>query len=125
MPFNTSRVALVMIIGWAVFVGACNGDQPKVNPDQRDVNRVMAAVSEVVYQCLAVEAGYTDRLESKSVGRDVDYLVDAWARLRPDAHFRTATGMTTLRRQSNVAARRLERGCAPRQADRLREAMQD
>jgi hypothetical protein len=85
----------------------------------------MAAVSGVVYQCLSVEAGYTDRPDAKALRRDVDFLVDAWSRLRADSRFRTTTGTTTLREQSRVAARRLEAGCAPDQASRLRDGAED
>lgn len=117
--------ALAAVISWACLVGACNGDEPKVPPDQRDVNRLVAAVSDVVYQCLAVEAGYTDRLEARSVERDVDILVDAWGRLRADSRFRTATGTSTLRQQTKITLRRLEHECAPEQAARLRVAMKE
>ncbi len=117
--------ALAAVIVWVGLLGACNGDQPKVPPDQRDVNRLTAAVSDVVYQCLAVEAGYTDRLEARSVERDVDFLVDAWARLSADSRFRTATGTSTLRQQAKVTLRRLEHACAPKEAARLREAMKE
>jgi hypothetical protein len=109
---------------WAGLIGACDGDPPKVTPQPRDVNRIVAAVSDLVYQCLAVEAGYTNRLERRSVERDVDVLLDGWTRLRADSRFRTATGTTTLRRQAKIAVRRLDQDCAPKQAARLREAMQ-
>lgn len=112
-----------IVICCAGLLAGCNGDQPKVTPDQRDVNRLLAAVSDVVYQCQAVEAGYTNRLDARSVERDVEFLVDAWGRLRADSRFRTATGTTTLRQQSRVAVRRLDEGCAPRKAARLQEAM--
>jgi hypothetical protein len=117
--------ALAIIVCWAGLPLACNGDEPKVTPDQRDGARVVAAVSDVLYQCLVVEAGYTDRVEARRVERDVDYLVRAWDRLRPDSRFRTQTGRTTLRRQSRVAVRRLEAGCAPKQAARLEQAMEE
>jgi hypothetical protein len=117
--------ALAIVICSAGLPLACDGDQPKVTPDQRDATRVVAVVSDVLYQCLAVEAGYTDRLEARQVGRDVDYLVRAWDRLRADSPFRTATGSTTLRRQSRVAVRRLEEGCAPKEAARLEEAIKE
>jgi hypothetical protein len=117
--------ALAIVVCSAGLPLACDGDEPKVTPDQRDANRVVAAVSDVLYQCLAVEAGYTDRVEARQVARDVDYLVRAWDRLRPDSRFRTPTGSTTLRRQSRVAVRRLEGGCAPKEAARLEQAMEE
>lgn len=85
----------------------------------------MATASDVLYQCLAVEAGYTNRVDARQVARDVDYLVSAWDRLRPDSRLRTQTGSTTLRQQSRVAVRRLEAGCAPKEAARLEEAMEE
>lgn len=115
--------ALLLVIYWAALLAGCNGDPPKVPPDRRDVSRLVTAVSDVVYQCLAVEAGYSNRLDARAVERDVEFLVDAWGRLRADSRFRIETGTTTLRRQSRVAYRRLDRGCAPRQAARLQEAM--
>lgn len=117
--------ALAIVLCSTGLTLGCDGDEPKVTPDQRDATRVVAAVSDVLYQCLAVEAGYTDRVEARRVGRDVDYLVRAWDRLRADSRLRTATGSTTLRRQSRVAVRRLEEGCAPKEAARLEEAMED
>jgi hypothetical protein len=117
--------ALAIVVCSAGLLLACDGDEPKATPDRRDANRVVAAVSDVLYQCLAVEAGYTDRVEARQVERDVDYLVRAWDRLRPDSRFRTPTGSTTLRRQSGVAIRRLEEGCAPKEAARLEEAMEE
>ena len=119
------RGAIAIVICAAVLPLACDGDEPKVTPDQRDAARIGAAVTDVVYQCLEVEAGYTDRVDARQVDRDVDYLVRAWDRLRPDARFRTATGGTTLREQSKTAVRRLEAGCAPKKAMRLEQAMKE
>jgi hypothetical protein len=113
---------LALVLCLASFVGGCNDDAPKVTPNPRDVNRVVAAVSDAVYQCAAAEAGFTSRADTRSVDRDVEVLVDAWDRLRADSRFDTATGTTTLREQSRIAVRRLDNGCAPRQAARLREA---
>jgi hypothetical protein len=106
-------------------VGACGGDKEKVTPDQRDVNRIVAAVSNLAYECLSVEAGYTDSPDARAVERDVDFLVDASSRVRADARFRTATGATSLREQSEIAARRLAAGCAPAQAARLNDAAEE
>jgi hypothetical protein len=115
---------LALAIACACFLVACDGDEPKVEPSQGDVDRLLAAVSNVVYQCGAVQAGFVDRIDARVVKRDVDFVVDAWDRLRPDARFRTPTGTSTLRRGSRVLIRRLGDGCAPKQADRLREAME-
>jgi hypothetical protein len=117
--------AFAIVLCSAALPLSCDGDEPKVAPDQRDATRVVAAVSDVVYQCSSVEAGYTDRVEVRQVERDVDTLVRAWDRLRPDSPFRTATGRTTLRRQASVAVRRLEEGCVPKEATRLRKAMEE
>jgi hypothetical protein len=117
--------ALAIVVCSAALPLSCDGDEPKVAPDQRDATRIVAAVSDVVYQCSSVEAGYTDRVEARQVERDVDTLVRAWDRLRPDSRFRTATGRTTLRQQARIAVRRLGEGCAPKEATRLREAMEE
>ena len=115
--------AFLVLVCLAALIAGCNDDPPKVAPDRRDVNRLVSAVSDVVSRCLAVEAGYTNRVEAKVIERDVDFLVDAWGRLRPDSRFEIATGATTLREQSRIALRRLDRGCAPGQATRLQDAM--
>jgi hypothetical protein len=115
------RAALA--IGCACCLAGCGGDEPKVDPSQRDVARLVAAFADVVYQCRAVQAGYVDRIDARLVKRDVDFLVDAWDRLRPDSRFRTTTGPSTLRRQSRLTLRQLEDGCAPERANRLQEAM--
>jgi hypothetical protein len=117
---------LALAIGSACLLAGCGGgDEPKVDPTQRDVNRIVAAVADVVYQCRAVQTGFVDRIDGRSVRRDVDVLLDAWERLSADSRFRTATGASTLRRQSRLTIRQLGDGCAPKQADRLEEAMED
>lgn len=115
---------LAVVIGCAFFLASCGGGEPKTDPSQRDVNRLVTAFSDVVYQCRAVQAGFVDRIDGRLVQRDVDVVVDAWDRLRPDARFPTGTGTTTLRKQSRLMVRQLEDGCAPKQANRVEEAME-
>jgi hypothetical protein len=115
---------LALAIGCACLLAGCGGDEPTADPSQRDVNRIVAAVADVVYQCRAVQTGFVDRIDGRLVRRDVDVLLDAWERLRADSRFRTATGTSTLRRQSRLAIRQLGKSCAPQQADRLEEAME-
>jgi hypothetical protein len=121
----TRRPALAAAMCCACALIACGGDEPKVEPTPRDVDRLVAVVSDVVLQCGAVDAGFLDRIDKRSLGRDVDYLIEAWDRFRPDARFRTETGTSTVRRQAKLALRRLENDCAPAQAARLREAVEE
>jgi hypothetical protein len=112
------------MLSCACVLAACDGDQPKVEPDRRDIDRLMTAVSDIVTQCQAVEAGYVSKVDTGSVTRDVDHLVDAAERLRAEARFATATGASTVGRQVRLALRRLQ-GCAPAQGARLAEALED
>jgi hypothetical protein len=121
----TRRPALAAATCCACALIACGGDEPKVEPAPRDVDRLVAVVSDVVYQCGAVDAGFLDRVDTRSLARDVDYLLDALHRFRPDARFRTRAGTSTLGRQAKLALRRLEDDCAPAQAARLREALEE
>jgi hypothetical protein len=120
-----SHGALAVVICCTCALAACAGEEPKAVPGKRDVDRLLAAVSDVVYQCGAVDAGYVKNVDAASIKRDVDFMVDAWDRLRPDSRFRTATGTSTLGRQARLVVRRLEAGCAPSQGARLREALED
>src|SRR5919108_574278 len=70
---------LALAIGCACLLAGClGGDEPKVDPTQRDVNRIVAAVADVVYQCRAIQTGFDDRIYARLVRRDVDVLLDAW-----------------------------------------------
>jgi hypothetical protein len=117
--------ALPSVICCTCALIGCGGDEPKIAPGKRDVDRLLAVVSDVVYQCGAVDAGYLTKVDAASIERDVDFMVDAWGRLRPNSRFRTATGTTTLGRQARLVVRRLEAGCAPSQGARLKETLED
>lgn len=119
-----TRGVLAVMLSCACLVGACDGDEPRAEPGKRDIDRLLTAVSDVVTQCQAVEAGYVTKVDGASVRRDVDQLVDAAERLRPDARFATTIGATTVGRQIRLAERRLKE-CAPAQAARLEEALDD
>jgi hypothetical protein len=119
-----TRGALAVMLSCTCVVAGCDGDQPKVAPDRRDIDQLVTAVSDVVTQCQAVEAGYVTRVEVASVRRDVDHLVDAAERLRAESRFATRAGVSTVGRQVRLALRRL-RGCAPAQAVRLEDALDD
>lgn len=111
------------MLSCACALAACDGDEPKVEPTRHDVDRLLAAVSDIVTQCQAVEAGYVSKVDIASVRRDVDHLVNAAERLRGESRFGTATGTSTVGRQVRLALRRLE-GCAPAQAARLADALE-
>jgi hypothetical protein len=117
--------ALAVVICCTCAVAACDGGQEKGPPGKRDVDRLLAVVSDVVYQCGAVDAGYVKNVDAASIRRDVDFIVDAWGRLTPNSRFRTATGTSTLGKQARLVVRRLEAGCAPAQGARLKDTLED
>jgi hypothetical protein len=119
------QLSFPALFALAVLAG-CGGD-PKVAPGQRDVETIAAAVSDVVYQCGAVRAGYVARADGAAVTRDVDLLLSLHDRLDAGAKFDlpVAGAPTTLSAEMRLAARRLEGRCAPRQAARLRDALRD
>jgi hypothetical protein len=78
-----------------------------------------------MYQCGAVDAGYVNKVDARSIKRDVDFMVDARGRLRPNSRFRPGTGTTTLGWQARLVVRRLGAECAPSQGARLRQSLED
>jgi hypothetical protein len=115
--------SLVCLLG-----GGCGGATRKA-PTARDVNTIGAAVSDIVYQCQSVAAGYVASADSAPLRRDVDALLGGYRRLRPDAPFvvGASTGVTlktTLRSELSLAERNLQNaGCAPGQARRIAAAI--
>lgn len=95
-------------------------------PSQRDIDATAAAVSDIVFQCQSVAAGYIAQPDAPSLERDVDVLVSVFRRVRPDDSFRlgsrgSMTRTTTVRRELALAERNLrDGGCSTGQAERLR-----
>jgi hypothetical protein len=111
-----------------VLVGGC-GSATKRAPTQRDISAISAAMSDIVYQCQAVAAGYVASADTGSLRRDVDALLASYRNVRPDARFVLGGGSevtvhTTLRQELAVAAGNLEdAGCFPAQARRIAAAV--
>jgi hypothetical protein len=112
----------------SVACAGCGGDE-KAAPTQRDASAITAAVSDIVYQCQSAAAGFIAGPDQAALRRDVDALVRAYDRLRPDAAYRVGAAggpsrRTTLRQQAALAERNLSAECAPKQASRVRSAME-
>lgn len=119
----------------------CGGDKPP--PGASDVDTILAATSNIIFQCRAVERGFTSTVDEEALDRDVDALVGAAEEFDPDAEFRGPQPLaepdtpprdeaegdivdpeTTLRDQSELAIARLEEeSCSPEDAERLRDAI--
>jgi hypothetical protein len=103
---------------------ACGG-AARPAPTQRDVDRILAAMSDIVYQCQSVAAGYVAGADEPSLRRDVDALLGAYHRVRADAPFTIGASSgqgerTTLRKQLALAEITLaDAGCSPTQARRI------
>jgi hypothetical protein len=107
---------------------ACGG-APKQAPTKHDVATIAASLSDIVFQCQSVAAGYVASADSASIRRDVDALLGAYHRVRPDAPFAVGapprvTRHTTLRKELSLAQRNLSNaGCSPAQARRIATAV--
>jgi hypothetical protein len=120
----------------------CGGD--KHPPGANDVDTILAATSNIVFQCRAVERGFISSIDEEALERDVDALVEAAEEFDPEATFRRPQSFepdvpvgdeaeleavdseTSLRDQSELAIARLEdESCSPQDAERLRDAIGD
>jgi hypothetical protein len=108
--------------------GGCGGAAARA-PTQQDAIAVGAAVSDIVYQCQSVAAGFTASPDSRLLRKDVDTLLRTYHSVRPDAPFviGSSSGVpvtTNLRRTLALAAANLATAtCAPQQARRLQSAL--
>ena len=125
------RVAAAVLAGWACLTLAACGDAPRRPPTQRDIATIAAAVSDIVYQCQSVAAGFIAAPDTASLTRDVNLLVNVDHHVRSDATFALGstagtTRKTTLRKEISLAGRNLSNAnCAPAQAKRLQGAPGD
>jgi hypothetical protein len=115
---------------FCVCLVAAGCGEEKRSPTPSDVDAIMAAVSEIVFQCRSVERGLLAGADERALRRDVDTLAEAAKEVDPDARFRPPESplrrKTTLRDQTELAVERLgEKGCSREQAERLREALGD
>jgi hypothetical protein len=124
------RTAFAGLCVIAALVGAgCQEDEEKRPPGQQDVDRISASVAGIVFNCRSVEQGFLASADDTALRRDLDTLTGIAEEVDPDASFRlpesTLERRTTLRDQVDLAARTLEEGCSPEDAERLREAVGD
>lgn len=81
-------------------------------------------MSDIVLQCQSMQAGLTDGVDARSIGRDVDALVAVYRRVRPDAKLTVGPLHTTPRRELELARANLQGGaCSPAAARRLASAL--
>jgi hypothetical protein len=134
------RTVLAGLLANALLMSAgCDGgDKPP--PGANDVDAILAATSNIVFQCRAIERGFMS-IDEEALDRDVDALVEAAEEFDPEATFRRPQSFepdvpvgdeteldseTSLRDQSELAIARLEdESCSPQDAERLRDAIGD
>ena len=119
----------------------CTGGGEKSEPGANDVDTILAATSNIVFQCRAAERGFLS-IDEEALDRDVDALIAAADELDADATFRRPELLepegpvgdeeelldseTSLRAQAELAIARLEdESCSPPDAERLRKALGD
>lgn len=136
------RTVLAAGVVIALFAApACDGNGDRPPPGASDVDTILAATSDIVFQCRAAERGFMT-MDEAAIDRDVDALVEAAEELDPEATFRRPQSIeldvpageeaelvdpeTSLRDQAELAIARLEdETCSPQDAERLRDALGD
>src|SRR5438309_294087 len=101
---------VVAAVAICVVMTAC-ADAPrsvKHTPTKQDVATIAGAVSDIVYQCQSVAAGFVASADAPSLERDVTALVHAYRRVRADAPITIGTRHTTLRQQLALAEANLD-----------------
>ena len=124
-----TRARVVEVLGWLVFtsllVTACGSGVARRAPTQRDIDRILSAMSDIVYQCESVATGYVAGADEASLRHDVDALVSASQQVRGNASFVVQAGdgqgeRTTLSKQLTLAEENLgQADCSPGQARRI------
>ena len=126
MTVGSTRAAA--LIGTLCAVATGCGGSPKQAPTQQDANTIGTSVSDIIYQCQSVAAGYVASPNNVTLARDVGALLKSYQRVRPNASFaiKAASGpslTTTLRRELALAEANLTPGCSRGQARRLRRGV--
>ncbi len=104
-------------------VTACGGADKRA-PTREDVATIAGSLSDIVYQCQSVAAGFVAGVDSASITKDVDALLQVAHAVRPDAMFAVGALHTTLRKELGLARANLTGGgCAAAQARRLSGAL--
>lgn len=120
-----------LIVGWVCLTLAGCGSTPRRNPTQRDVATIGAAVSDIVYQCQSVAAGFIAAPDPGSLKHDVNSLLKVDQDVRANATFQVGSAVgirrkTTLSKEVGLAARNLmNANCAPAEAKRLEPVLGD
>jgi hypothetical protein len=107
-----------------VAIAACGGTSRR-NPTSRDTAVVARSLSDIVYQCQSVAAGFIAAADHVALKRDVDALLVLYSHVERSAPlvFRSPSGST--RRTTLLAELALARGnledaqCSPTQARRI------
>ena len=111
------------------------------HPGRTTSTPILGATSSIVFQCRAVERGFSS-IDEEALDRDVDALVEAAEEFDTEATFRrpqllepdvpvgdeteVVDSETSLRDQAELAIARLDdESCSPRDAERLRDAIAD
>ena len=120
------RPLLVVLCAGALLVAVgCGGDEKAAPGNQ--VDSILAATAEIVYQCRAVENGLLSDPSTEVLDRDVDILTAAAEEFDLDAPFQrpqpAVEPETTLREQIELAILLLEGVCSPQHAEQLRGAV--
>lgn len=125
---TTGRRLKATALGVALCVVAAGcGGAAKRAPTQQDANAIATSVSEIVYECQSVAAGFIATPNNAALARDVKTLLHSYRQVRPGAPFALdsasgATFTTTLHREVTLAESNLASGCARWLAARLRSA---
>ena len=122
------RTLLALLCAGALLGAAACGGDDKAAPGNQ-VDSILAATGDIVFQCRAVESGLLSSPNTEVLQRDVDALLAAAAEFDLDAPFQrpppAVQPETTLREQIELAIARLEGRCSPEHAQELRAAIDD
>ena len=126
MTVRSTRAAA--LIGALCVVATGCGGSSKQAPTQQDAETIGTSVSDIIYQCQSVAAGYVASPDDATLARDVGALLKSDRRVRPDASFaiKAASGpslTTTLRRELALAEANLTPSCSRGEARRLRSGV--
>jgi hypothetical protein len=120
------RTLLAVLCAGALLGAAACGGEEKAAPGNQ-VNSILAATADIVYQCRAVESGLLSSPNMENLERDVGALLAAADEFDLDAPFPrpqpAIESETTLREQIELAVARLESTCSPEHAEELRAAI--
>jgi hypothetical protein len=120
------RTLFVVLCAAALLGAAACGGDDKAAPGNQ-VDSILAASADIVFQCRAVESGLLSSPNTEVLQRDVDALLAAAAEFDLDAPFQRPQPAlepeTTLREQIELASARLEGMCSPEHAEQLRDAI--